>query len=139
MQPLVQPKVHRKLLSKLLILCCFYILPFCILPLLIWRKSWWSSLFWWNRSILQIFFFLHSISFVIGENSPAMHGRKEIVFMSPHLYFFSLKHFRLFVFVKKLSLELFLSVIASQNLKIYKKISSHAWLVIAPWENFFVF
>ena len=134
MQPLVQPKVHRKLLSKLLILCCF-----SKTLQKIWRKSWWSSLFWWNRSILQIFFFLHSISFVIGENSPAMHGRKEIVFMSPHLYFFSLKHFRLFVFVKKLSLELFLSVIASQNLKIYKKISSHAWLVIAPWENFFVF
>ena len=134
MQPLVQPKVHRKLLSKLLILCCF-----SKTLQKIWRKSWWSSLFWWNRSILQIFFFLHSISFVIGENSPAMHGRKEIVFMSPHLYFFSLKHFWLFVFVKKLSLELFLSVIASQNLKIYKKISSHAWLVIAPWENFFVF
>ena len=134
MQPLVQPKVYRKLLSKLLILCCF-----SKTLQKIWRKSWWSSLFWWNRSILQIFFFLHSISFVIGENSPAMHGRKEIVFMSPHLYFFSLKHFRLFVFVKKLSLELFLSVIASQNLKIYKKISSHAWLVIAPWENFFVF
>ena len=134
MQPLVQPKVHRKLLSKLLILCCF-----SKTLQKIWRKSWWSSLFWWNRSILQIFFFLHSISFVIGENSPAMHGRKEIVFMSSHLYFFSLKHFRLFVFVKKLSLELFLSVIASQNLKIYKKISSHAWLVIAPWENFFVF
>ena len=134
MQPLVQPKVHRKLLSKLLILCCF-----SKTLQKIWRKSWWSSLFWWNRSILQIFFFLHSISFVIGENSPAMHGRKEIVFMSPHLYFFSLRHFRLFVFVKKLSLELFLSVIASQNLKIYKKISSHAWLVIAPWENFFVF
>ena len=134
MQPLVQPKVHRKLLSKLLILCCF-----SKTLQKIWRKSWWSSLFWWNRSILQIFFFLHSISFVIGENSPAMHGRKKIVFMSPRLYFFSLKHFRLFVFVKKLSLELFLSVIASQNLKIYKKISSHAWLVIAPWENFFVF
>ena len=134
MQPLVQPKVHRKLLSKLLTLCCF-----SKTLQKIWGKSWWSSLFWWNRSILQIFFFLHSISFVIGENSPAMHGRKEIVFMSPHLYFFSLKHFRLFVFVKKLSLELFLSVIASQNLKIYKKISSHAWLVIAPWENFFVF
>ena len=134
MQPLVHPKVHPKLLSKLRILCYF-----SKTWLKIWRKSWWSSLFWWNRSILQIFFFLHSISFVIGENSPAMHGRKEIVFMSPHLYFFSLKHFRLFVFVKKLSLELFLSVIASQNLKIYKKISSHAWLVIAPWENFFVF
>ena len=29
-----------------------------------------------------------------------MHGWKKIVFMKPYLYFLSLKHFRLFVFVK---------------------------------------
>ena len=48
----------------------------------------------------KYFFFLHTISFAIGENSPAMHGWKEIVFMSPHLYFFPLKHIRLIVFLK---------------------------------------
>ena len=36
----------------------------------------------------KYFFFLHATSFLIGENSPAMHGWRKIVFMN----FFSLKH-----------------------------------------------
>ena len=36
----------------------------------------------------KCFFFLHTLSFVTGENSPAMHGWREIVFMNPHLYLF---------------------------------------------------
>ena len=47
----------------------------------------------------KCFFFLHPGSFVIGENFPAMHGWRKFVFESPP-FFFSLKHFRLFVFVK---------------------------------------
>ena len=41
-----QPLVHPKLLSKLRILSYF-----SKTWLKIWRKSWWSSLLWWNRSI----------------------------------------------------------------------------------------
>ena len=53
----------------------------------IWRKSWWSSLFLWNRLILQIYFFciLHHCCW---ENSPTMHDWRKVVFMKPHLYFF---------------------------------------------------
>ena len=95
MSPLVHPKVHPKLLSKLRILCYF-----SKTWLKIWRNSWWSSLFGWNRSILQIFLFFACYIFCCWEKPPAMHGWKKIVFMKPYLYFLSLKHFRLFVFVK---------------------------------------
>ena len=48
--------------------------------------------------IINIYFFciLHLLLF-----GKIMHGWRKIVFMNPHLYFFSLKNFRLFVFVKK--------------------------------------
>ena len=36
----------------------------------------------------KYFFFLHATSIVIGENSPAMHCWRKIVFMKLHLYFF---------------------------------------------------
>ena len=39
--------------------------------------------------------------------------------MKQHFYFFTPKHFRFFVFVKKLSLESFFAVISSQNLKMH--------------------
>ena len=34
------------------------------------------------------YFFLHALSYFIGENSPAMHGWRKFVFMKPLLYFF---------------------------------------------------
>ena len=43
---------------------------------------------------------MHATSFIIGENSTTMRGWRKIVFMKAHLYFLSLKHFRLFVFTK---------------------------------------
>ena len=52
MQPSVHPKMHRTLLSKLLILCYF-----SKTRLKVWRKIWGSSLFWSNRPILQLFLF----------------------------------------------------------------------------------
>ena len=54
----------------------------------IWRKSWWSSLFLWNRLILQIFLFFCILHHCCWENSPTMHDWRKIVFMKPHLYFF---------------------------------------------------
>ena len=46
------------------------------------------------------FLFLHPTSFFIRETSPAMHGWRKVVSMNSHLYFFSLRHFRLFTFIK---------------------------------------
>ena len=43
------------------------------------------------------------------------------------------------LYLLKILLELFFAVISSQNLKIQMKIASHAWLEIAPSENFFAF
>ena len=61
--------MHLKLFSKVRILGYF-----SKTWLKIWTNRWWSSLFWCNRSILHIFFFLHARSFATGESSPAMHG-----------------------------------------------------------------
>ena len=43
------------------------------------------------------------------------------------------------LYLLKILLELFFAVMSSQNLKIQMKIASHAWLEIAPSENFFAF
>ena len=49
----------------------------------------------------KYFLFLHATSFVIEENSPAMHGWRKIVFLKLHLApQISMKNFRLFVSVK---------------------------------------
>ena len=87
----VQPLVH----PKLRILCYF-----SKTWLNIWRKSCWSSLFWWNRSVLQIFLFSAYYIFRYWGKLPS-HAwlEKNCVYEVPPL-FFSLKHFRLFVFVK---------------------------------------
>ena len=36
----------------------------------------------------KYFFFLHTTSFVIGGNSPAIHGWRKIVFMKSHHYLY---------------------------------------------------
>ena len=64
----------------------------------IWRKSWWSSLFLWNRLILQIFFFLHTASMLLGKLPNHAWLEKNCVYEAPPL-FFLLKHFRLFIFL----------------------------------------
>ena len=64
----------------------------------IWRKSWWSSLFLWNRLILQIFFFLHTASLLLGKLPNHAWLEKNCVYEAPPL-FFLLKHFGLFIFV----------------------------------------
>ena len=97
-QPLVHPKVH----SKLHILWYFW-----KTWLNIWRKSWWSSLLWCNRSILQIFIFSASYIFCYWGQLPS-HAwlERNGVYEAPPV-FFSLKHFRLFVFVKNYCLSFF--------------------------------
>ena len=123
------PKVH----SKLRILCYF------LKTLLkIWRKA--DNRVCFNRTdqFYTYFFFLLAISFVIGGNSTAMHGWRMIVFMKQHLHFFS-QSTPDCLYLLKILLESFFAVISSQNLKIQMKIASHAWLVIAPSENYFAF
>ena len=122
------PKVHPKLLSKLRILCYF-----SNTWLKIWRKSWWSCLFWYIRSVLHTFP-LSCCLLLFGRNSPAVHSWRKIVFMKQHFYFFFPEILQIVFACYKLLSESFFAVISSQNLKIYMKIASNAWLEIAPWE-----
>ena len=67
----------------------------------IWRKSWWSSLFWWNRLILQTFLFSASyiLEKTLGKTPQSCMAGEKLCLYSPNIIF-SLKHFRLFVFLK---------------------------------------
>ena len=78
----MQPLVHLKLLSKLCILSYF-----SKTWLTNWRKSWLSSLFWWNRSILQIFFccMLHLL-LLRNTTKPCM-SREKLFLWYPPLFF----------------------------------------------------
>ena len=80
MQPLLHPGVHPKLLLKLRIF----------------SKTWLQN---GEKTSDQVcddeidqfykyFLFLHATSFVIEENSPAMHGWRKIVFLKLHLDLF---------------------------------------------------
>ena len=130
MQPLLHPKVHPKLLWKLSILCYF-----SKTWLKIWRKSWWSSLFWFSNFTSISFFCILYLLLLWKAPQPCMAGEELCLRTHPHLYFFP-ETLQIICICWKLSLEPFFSVISSQNLKIWKKISSHACLVTALWENF---
>ena len=114
----MHPKVH----SKLRILCYF-----SKIWLKIWRKRWWSSLFWWNRSILQIFLFFACYIFCYWRKLPS-----HTCLWSPTFIFFP-ETLQIIRICEKVLLGSFFSVISSQNLKIQMKIASHAWLEIIPW------
>ena len=85
-------------------------------------------------SFPHIFFFLLATSFVVGRNSPAMHGWRKTVFMKQH-FFFSWNTSDFFCLLKVI-IRVVLCIISSQNLKTYMKIASHVWLEIAPLGKF---
>ena len=95
--------VHPKLLSKLCIFC-----DLSKTGLKISRKSWWSCLFWWNISALQMFLSFCMLHLLLLEKTPkpCMAGEK-LCLWSPTFIFFPPKHFRLFIFVEKTLLEFF--------------------------------
>ena len=75
--------MHPKLLSKLRFLHYF-----SKTWLNIWRKSWWSSLFWWNISILQIFFSCILYLLLLGKTpQPCMAGNKLCLWAPTFLFF----------------------------------------------------
>ena len=75
--------------------------------------------------------------FLLGEiPQPCMAAEKQCFEAAP---LFFPETLQIDFVCQKLLLESFFAVISSQNLKIYMKIASHAWLEIAPWENLFAF
>ena len=84
------------------------------------------------------FFFLLAISSVIGGKIHSHAWLEKYCVYEAALLFFSQNTSDL-LYLLKILLELFFAVISSQNLKIQMKIASHAWLEIAPSENFFAF
>ena len=53
----------------------------------------------------KYFFFLHATSFLIGENSPAMHGWRKIVFMKPHVYEFLFLEALVYLYLLKIIIK----------------------------------
>ena len=82
-QSYVHPKVHPNLLSKLL----FYVIS-QRLDYKFREKADYSVCFDRIDQFYRFFYCLLAASFVIGGNSPAMYGWKEIVCMKQHFYFF---------------------------------------------------
>ena len=126
-QPLVHPKVHPKLLWKLRILHYF-----SKTWLKIWRKSWWSSLFWWNRSVLQIFLFsAHYIFCYWGKLPSHVWLERNCVYEPPPLFFFPWNTSD-YSYLLKITIRVIFSVISSQNLKYEIKYPAmHGWWLSA--------